>query len=188
MARPRTFDENVLLSDVMHVFRRRGFGATTVRDLEAATGLTSGSLYNTYGDKQGLFDASSEHYARTVLLRRIREHAPPGCGVGGLRALFLSLLHEPDGETHGCLITNSAIEFGCAARPKLVADGFAILQDTFAHRLSERAHATARETDATALLALYQGVLVLVRSGFDTSLIKTMISQFFDDLEGGHGG
>jgi AcrR family transcriptional regulator len=187
MARPRTFDEDVMLSAVMHVFRHHGFVGTTVSALEAATGLTSGSLYNTYRDKQGLFDAASAHYTRAVLLRRLRDHAPAGSGLSGLRALFLSLLHEPGGETHGCLITNSAIEFGDASRPKFVSDGFAILRDAFADRLAEARQVAKQGAEALALLALYQGVLVLVRGGFDRSALETMVMQFFDDMEKQNG-
>jgi hypothetical protein len=39
-------------------------------------------------------------------------HAPTPAGLAGLRALFASLLHEPDGGSLGCSITNSAVEFG----------------------------------------------------------------------------
>jgi hypothetical protein len=134
-----------------------------------------------------LFDAASAHYMRAVLLRRLRDHAPAGSGLSGLRALFLSLLHEPGEETHGCLITNSAIEFGDARRPKFVSDGFAILRDAFADRLTEARQVAEQGAEALALLALYQGVLVLVRGGFDRSALETMVMQFFDDMEKHNG-
>jgi AcrR family transcriptional regulator len=170
----------------MHVFRHRGFVAATVRDLEAATGLTSGSLYNTYGDKKGLFDAASGHYLRMVLARRIRDHAPEGSGIAGLRVLFLSLLKEPGGTTHGCLITNSAVEFADQC-PEFVAQGFACLRAAFASRLAEAQGGVVLETDLTALLALYQGVLVLLRSGVDSKTLEPMIFDFFDKLEARNG-
>ena len=186
MACPRSFDEDALLSGIMHVFRRQGFAATSVRDLESASGLTSGSLYNTYGDKQGLFDAASAHYMRKVLRRRIDEHAPPGSGLSGLKALFLSLLREPDGGSDGCLITNSAVEFGSASRPGFVSEGFTLLLTTFAERLAEERSPLARNTEPTTLLALYQGVLVLVRGGLDLADLEKTISQFFKKLEVHH--
>ncbi|WP_374200826.1 transposase domain-containing protein [Inquilinus sp. Marseille-Q2685] len=39
-------------------FRREGFGGVSIKALEAATGLTSGSIYNAYGDKDGLYRAA----------------------------------------------------------------------------------------------------------------------------------
>ncbi|KJS25313.1 MAG: hypothetical protein VR75_11790 [Hyphomonadaceae bacterium BRH_c29] len=180
MARPRAYDQTTVLTAVMHAFRRRGFAETSVRDLEAAAGVTSGSLYNSYGDKRGLFQAASEHYNRTVLARRIRDHAPEGSGIEGLRRLFLSLLQEPDGGSAGCLITNAAIEFGGTDLPSFVNDGFENLRDTFADRLG------GAQSEAVSLLALYQGVLVLVRAGYDTQELSKMIADFFDTLEKHH--
>jgi len=181
MARPRAFDEERLLTGVMHAFRRKGYAATTVRDLEEAAGFTSGSLYNSYGDKQGLFAAASAHYLRTVVDRRLQTHAPAGSGIEGLRSLFLSLLDEPGGTTDGCLITNSAVEFSGEA-PALVSEGFARLGATFADRLRE-AFGIVRKEEAMALLALYQGILVLVRSGADPAPLEATIRDQFDKLE-----
>lgn len=181
MARPRTFDEDRLLTGAMHVFRRQGFAASSVRDLEEATGVTSGSLYNTYRDKRGLFEAACAHYNRAVLARRIDVLAPRGAGIEGLRRLFLSLLREPDGGSSGCLITNSAVEFGCKDRPDFVTDGFAVLRDCFADCLS------GNDAEAVALLALYQGTLVLVRAGYDKAALEAMITDHFETLEKHHG-
>jgi len=164
----------------MHAFRRKGFAATSVRDLEAATGLTSGSLYNSYGDKRGLFAAASAHYNRSVLARRMWEHAPAEAGLSGLRSLFLSLLQEPDGGASGCLITNSAIEFGDSGVPDFVPEGLGVLRETFAARLGNAAA-------AVELLALYQGILVLVRAGYDRRDLEVMIDDVFDSLELRHG-
>ncbi len=144
MARPREYDQTTVLTAVMHAFRRRGFAATSVRDLETATGVTSGSLYNSYGDKRGL---------------------------------FLSLLDEPGGGTAGCLITNSAIEFGETEMPGFVGEAFVTLRDVFSDRLG------GDEAEALATLALYQGVLVLVRAGYETGELGKMINTHFDTLE-----
>lgn len=176
MARPRSFDENTVLTGVMHLFRRQGFAASSVRDLETASGMTSGSLYNAYGDKQGLFQAACTHYLRTVLDDRVRTYAPTGSGLEGLRAFFLSTLKEPDGAAFGCLITNTAVEFGQAGPPDVVTKGFDELRRVFADRL------TGDAATVDAVLAFYQGTLVLVRSGYDKPALERMISKFFDTL------
>lgn len=176
MARPRAFDPEIVLTDVMNVFRRKGFAACSVRDLEAASGLTSGSLYNAYDDKRGLFRAASDHYLRTIVAQRIHAYAPEGSGIEGLRRLFLSTLDEPAEETFGCLITNSAVEFGQLDTPDIVATGLEMLRAAFADRLG------GDEIGADALLAFYQGILVLVRAGRDKSALKRTISRFFEIL------
>lgn len=175
----------------MHAFRRAGFAAISIRDLEQATGLSAGSIYNSYGDKAGLFDAAFGHYLQAVLSDRIARHAAPGKGLAGVRRLFVSLLEEPAGECHGCLITNSAIEFGAGpgSRSSAVAAGFELLRQALAERLvSAREAGQLRDgieppVAAVKLMALYQGVLVLVRAGFDKRGLKQAIHLEFDSLE-----
>jgi AcrR family transcriptional regulator len=191
MGRAREYDEDAVLTGAMHAFRRKGYLAASIKDLEAATGLKGGSIYNSYGDKAGLFEAAMAHYIDAVLRRRIAHHAPQAASLAGLRNLFLSLLHEPNGESLGCLITNTAIEFGGgAALPDGASEGLRILSDTFADRLAsaERAGLTPNDvkpaTAALKLLALYQGILVLVRAGWSKAALEPLINQEFDGLEG----
>lgn len=191
MGRSREYDEDAVLTGAMRAFRRRGYGAVSIKELEQATGLKGGSIYHGYGDKAGLFDAAFTHYNRVVLLGRIAEYAPESAGLGGVRKLFLTLLQEANGEAFGCLITNAACEFGGSgmAHPG-VAEGLRMLSGTFADRLAT-AHRTGRlrsdvapGTACAKLLALYQGVLVLVRAGWDKAALIAMINDEFDSLEG----
>lgn len=193
MGRSRSYDEEAVLTDAMHAFRRSGYRALSIRDLERATGLKAGSIYNSFGDKAGLFDAAFAHYNRSVLRRRMERYAPVDAGLDGLRDLFLSLLREPNGETFGCLITNVAVELGGDAGPHpLVAEGLGILTDTFADRLAvlQRAGAVRAEVEpqatAVKLLALYQGVLVLVRAMHDIAALERLIIDEFNALEERH--
>ncbi len=55
MVRPREFDDEDVLGRVMQVFWERGYSATSIQDLEEATGLGRGSLYGAFGGKQELF-------------------------------------------------------------------------------------------------------------------------------------
>src|SRR5258708_23057066 len=112
MARSRAYDEAKVLTGAMHAFRRSGYSGVSIPELETATGLSAGSIYNSFTDKRGIFLAAFARYLEAVLERRISEFASPERKLSGLRELFLSLLCEPDRGTFGCLITNSAIEFG----------------------------------------------------------------------------
>lgn len=176
MARSCEYERDAVLTSAMEAFRRGGYGAVSIRTLEEATGLKAGSIYNSFGDKDGLFRAAFAHYIECVLKARIAEHAPPDAGLDGIRALFISLMHEPDNGTLGCLITNSAVEFGGKdAQPGSVNAALEILADLFRQRLSAGV--------SIKLLALYQGILVLVRAGWNKVALEAMVNIEFDQLK-----
>jgi TetR/AcrR family transcriptional repressor of nem operon len=196
MPRTREFEENAVLTAAMHAFRRDGYGGVSIQALAEATGLSSGSLYHAFGGKDAIFAQACAHYNRTVVRRRVRDHLeskPPGAG---LRSLFLSLLHEPDGGASGCLVTNSAVEFGggkSVARPyvragmRILEAGFRAVVDRFvAEHGCPPPYSNprqAREHIGLRLLVLYQGLLVLIRSGASraelTEFINTEIDLIF---------
>ena len=191
--RRRSFDEAQVLAAAMQAFRRHGYQGVSVRDLEVATGLSAGSLYNAFGDKTGLLEAAFKHYTEVVLKARLNKYAPAGAGMAGVREVFRTLLHEPDGGSFGCLITNFAIEFGGHDQPEpLILGAFDLLRSTFAERLAAaRQHGhlpdnVNPETAALQLLALYQGILVLVRGGYDKPALEQLIDAQFNALEGNH--
>lgn len=190
MSRPKTYDDEKLLRAAMETFRERGYGGTSIKDLEQATGLRSGSLYHGYRDKQGLFNAALAHYNDTVVGGRIAHYLAPGAGLAGLRALFRSLLQEPAGGRHGCLLTNSAIELGPAGGEALagVHEGLDLLRQAFENSLQEASVAGQLVSGASPavlalrLLALYQGLLVLVRGGRPDSELAPLIDAEFAAL------
>lgn len=67
MARPRSFDTEAVARAARQVFWARGFEATSLPDLEAATGLGRSSLYQAFGSKRGLFDAAVASYLDEVV-------------------------------------------------------------------------------------------------------------------------
>lgn len=50
----RTFDEDVVLDAAAHVFRKRGYGGATVREVAQAAGMLPGSLHYRYPSKEAL--------------------------------------------------------------------------------------------------------------------------------------
>ncbi len=182
--RGKTFNEDQVLAQAMRLFRSKGFGAASVKDIEQATGLKTGSIYHSYRDKEGLFHAALDHYNDKVVAGRIAHFLPDGAGITGLRTLFHSLLHEPGGTTDGCLLTNSAIEFGISTRPAHlgVHHGFDLLLHAFARTLAGAGIAEP-EAAALRLLVLYQGLSVMVRGGYATPHLAGLIDVEFSKLE-----
>ena len=121
MARPREFDRDQVVDRAVEVFWRNGFAATSIRDLVEATGLNRGSLYHTFGDKAGLFEAALERYRAGGPIRRLvaaADSGPPRQVIGEFFARLVEL-GASDTERRGCLMTNTAAEL--AARDERVA-------------------------------------------------------------------
>ena len=66
MGRPREFDVSTARSAIRDEFWQRGFAATSVDDLLAATGLGKGSFYAAFGDKERLYLETVEQKAITL--------------------------------------------------------------------------------------------------------------------------
>lgn len=62
MARNVEFNEAEAIRKAMEVFWKKGYNATSLRDLTEAMQINSSSLYNTIGDKQELFVRCVQHY------------------------------------------------------------------------------------------------------------------------------
>ncbi|WP_405648120.1 TetR/AcrR family transcriptional regulator [Streptomyces sp. NBC_00019] len=115
MARPRQFDEKNAVTSATELFWRRGYHATSVRDLGDELELTPSSLYRTFTDKHTLFLRALDHYRATesaqarqrldVANRPVREV---------LREWMLWLVTCPaDGKSgRGCFVVNTATELG----------------------------------------------------------------------------
>ena len=56
MARPRAFDEAVVLTQAKGLFAFQGYNGTSIDDLVKATGLLRGSIYKAFGSKRNLFE------------------------------------------------------------------------------------------------------------------------------------
>lgn len=189
MGRNRTFDEADVTTKAMHAFRRAGYAALSIKDLEKATGLSSGSLYNSFGDKKSVFRKALRHYNETVVRGRIARHLGGPDPRASVKDLFLSLLHEPD----GCLLTNTAIEFASdtSITAGEVENGFHRLEAALAREVHRASGAgdtvplsSASRRAALRLLVFYQGILVLLRSGRDAGALRHAIITEIETILG----
>ncbi len=108
MARPREIDIDVATRQAMELFWRKGFVATSMSDIYAATGLKPGNLYATFGDKDGLFRAAFAAYAK-----HFQATLPLDVeGVGAIRAWLETQVQLAigDPDRKGCLIINTNLE------------------------------------------------------------------------------
>jgi TetR/AcrR family transcriptional repressor of nem operon len=112
MGRPRQFDTDDVVERAMRLFWRQGYEATSISDLVDTLGINRFSLYETFGDKRGLFLASLARYTERVFAKTLVELEGD---VGGLQAIdryFRGLARWADGPLarQGCLLVNTVTE------------------------------------------------------------------------------
>ena len=110
--RPRSFDENAAVERAMGVFWSRGYHATALPDLLAATKLSRGSLYAAFGDKHSLFLRALDRYIADALARMDMELGPGRDPVDGLRMYLAGYVERASGANgrRGCLLVATAME------------------------------------------------------------------------------
>jgi len=112
VARNKQFDEQEALHSVMRLFWAKGYGATSMQDLEMATGLTRTSLYNAFGNKNRLFKKALGLYISLVQAQFQQIVAQASTARAAIRGLLDGVidLHFSKDSPGGCLVVLSVME------------------------------------------------------------------------------
>ena len=110
MARPREFDLEMALKGATDVFWRKGYRATNLPDLLDAMGLTRGSFYKAFRDKEGVYLRALDFYDQHVLSRAVAQL--DACEGPTAWACLARLFDGPSDDRRGCFICNAMVELG----------------------------------------------------------------------------
>jgi TetR/AcrR family transcriptional repressor of nem operon len=64
MSRNKEFNQDVAIEKAMELFCQKGYAATSIRDLVTHLGVSSSSLYSTFGDKDAIFLLALKRHSR----------------------------------------------------------------------------------------------------------------------------
>jgi TetR/AcrR family transcriptional repressor of nem operon len=111
MARPKSFDPEAVLDQAVELFRRRGYHGASLSLLVEHLGINRASLYDTYGDKEGLYLRALERYAAAWPVPDVRM-SPRAADLvqAGLEATLQRCHQQKD--ARGCLLFKAAAEDG----------------------------------------------------------------------------
>lgn len=112
MARPREFAEDVVVAKARDAFWANGVAATSISDLNEATGLSVGSIYKAFGSKAGLFHLTLDDYL-DGLIEAVEGALDSGrTPVEGIEAWFALVAAQASGDsaTRGCYAVNCTTE------------------------------------------------------------------------------
>jgi TetR/AcrR family transcriptional repressor of nem operon len=193
VARPRTFEREEVVEKALGVFWRQGYQATSVQDLVEATGLNRGSLYDTFGDKHGLFLEVVEHYRSHVTAKRLARLEAPGPAREKIATFFKEVIEFSVGEGRllGCLMTNSAIELAPHDRDTrlAVAANMAAMEATFrrvltrARKEGEIAAEKSPADLARFLTATANGLRVMAKVAPERAALRSVVRIALESLD-----
>jgi TetR/AcrR family transcriptional repressor of nem operon len=166
----------------MDCFWRRGYEATSMRELTASMGISGPSLYNAFGDKRAVFTAALERYcdqSPRARIKRLEVKWPPKDAIRQfIEEIIQRSLSDP--ERRGCLLINSALEVAPHHRELAAVIGGRLAEiEAFFRRSikaaqkqgSVRADLVAKDV-ARLLLGVVLGIRVLARARPERALLE----------------
>jgi len=181
MAGVKQFERSEVLDRAMVLFWRRGYEATSIQDLVEATGINRGSIYGTFGDKQGLFLAVLDHYSEKIAKPMMSELSDPDPRRAIERMLDSIVRRTSDPSfPRGCLNTNTSLECPATgdAITRKIAAGFG-QQESAIYRVLHRAQVEGlldSSLDLRALarffVAVAQGMNVVNKAMPDPRILR----------------
>ncbi|MGI9610144.1 MAG: TetR/AcrR family transcriptional regulator [Acidimicrobiia bacterium] len=160
------------LDAAIREFRIHGFVGTSVQRLVDATGRSRSSLYNRYGDKDGLFVAALQRY--------LDETCPSGEGETTAAQLRSSIefLYTDDGLTP-CLLTRS-----CSELPDLPEAARPLVTSALERQWNAMIDSPSSDGDVdrgTVALALRHGIVALAAAGVPPDVLYSAVDTYVSD-------
>jgi TetR/AcrR family transcriptional regulator, transcriptional repressor for nem operon len=190
--RPREFDEDDVVARATDLFWRRGYHATSVRDLGEALGLSASSLYRTFGDKHALFLRALDRYRATDSAEARNHLLRPGPAPEVLRDWLSRMVDLPDegAAARGCFVVNTATELGAddPAVDERTQAAFGVTREALKEFLERgrrdgqlRADLDVAAT-AESLFTLVLGLRVRARAGHGAAELRSVIDTAVESL------
>ena len=192
MSGRKQFDEDQVLDAAMRAFWRDGFQATSLAQLEAATGLNKSSLYNSYGSKDELFKQCLERFTQYYGSRLVDalDHPDFRTSIENFFSRLVERLEDPD-LPKGCLATMAAMELGGGNGPPahLVETNLEAVRLAFRKRCARAVTDGQLPSDADCdalaamLLAMTRGIAVLNRGHSDPSVVRAAVRGVLGSID-----
>lgn len=114
LGRPLEFDPDKAVDIAMEVFWCRGYETTSMTDLLDAMDLSKSSFYQTFGNKQQIFERCLKRYVDTLSTNMEKELNASRSGRSFIENMLDTIASTAEQEegAKGCLMVNSANEFG----------------------------------------------------------------------------
>lgn len=194
MSRTREFDTEAVLDQMVDVFWRKGYEATSIQDLVDSTRVNRPSLYSAYGDKEQLFLRVLERFSARFSQRLLGPLRTEPSLQKALEQMFerhVERLTHPDFPP-GCLIVNTMHK--SASMPERVVRHIAARANEMeeglyqALRRAQQKGQIGPERDARALarffVATMHGMAIAARVDPNQHALRDIASQALSVVRG----
>ena len=121
MSRTALYNRQEALERALNLFWKKGFHATSLKDIEEALDMRPGSIYAAFGSKDGLFQEALDYYARlglTELERILSHHESPLLGLAAY-VRQLGGIRDKELPSQACMLVKSLLELGAREQAAL---------------------------------------------------------------------
>ena len=175
--RPKSFDEDAAIAAFVDVFWTKGYGGTSVDDLQSAAGIKRGSFYATFGSKDDVFQTVMDRYWTSVTEPGLSKLDPTQTALDGVASFVRHVGgFMADNPFRGCLLLSSAgIGSAATGTSEAIAERMAQLEARLAQRLGTVQDLSQNRADALAayVLTVLLGLNAMARAGHDGQSLRT---------------
>lgn len=181
MPRPKEFDPDEALDRALELFWERGYEATSMQALVERMGINRGSLYDTFGSKEALYQLALARYCQGALDRLLTLLEAPSEPRAALRGALEQVItwNLGDGRRRGCFLASSAVELAprCEQTSERVSGALERLEQGFRAFVERHALAAGNTPQAVArfLVNTLQGLNALARAGAPREVLEDVV-------------
>jgi TetR/AcrR family transcriptional repressor of nem operon len=194
MGRKKKYDRDDLIKRALRIFREHGFSNTSTQMLIEGLGINRFSLYAEFESKLKLFEIVLSKYENENVERNFGPLEKPDAGIREIQGLFEFLATSGNGPAAGlgCLLCNTAVEFGSddLTDSGAVNRYFNRISDAFRNALqNEQENGRLRSVveinkEADYFAASTLGLFVLIRSKASPGTVSNAAEIAVEHLRG----
>ncbi|AMQ89032.1 TetR/AcrR family transcriptional regulator [Marinobacter sp. LQ44] len=190
MPRPPSYDRDTALAKAVSLFWHKGYHGSSMKQIEQALDMRPGSIYATFGSKDGLFSEALANYAEQGGADLSEHMAGYDSIVEGLQAYLRQIAGSCAGvdcaPARACLIVKTLLE-ASNTNPALYSQAQSVLaaiETSFAELLESAKNQgeIAAKTDCRRLARLLQSQIMGLRSMAERNLSATELEHLGDDM------